>query len=174
MRELASSDINSFIEFAKKILLQGLAKFPSARYSFNFGKASIVVLAKSSKVRGHVASNFVGFAKIFTSARLKKKIIDEINQLPKDKVNIIVYNITHAFAQFDDIEDAFFGQSALRVNIESGKNEPIRKENGVIHDKRGEQISAIIAYEDFKYEKRRIYSNPCAKFPVKAETLAMI
>jgi predicted Holliday junction resolvase-like endonuclease len=44
--------------------------------------------------------------------------------------------------------------------------EPIRKENGAIHGKNGEQISAAIACKDFNYENRRIYINPVAKTPI--------
>jgi len=174
----SESDVSSFMEFASDVLAKEFKIFPSEKFPFNSGKASVTVLSESKNGKGRVAGNLVGVMEIHSSARLKNKILDEISQLPKDKLNIIVYNITHFAAHFDDIEDAFYGQLALRLYVSKEKGvvhkEPVRKENGVVHKEEGEQISAIIAYEDFNYEKRRTYPNPEAKFRIKKEMLEKI
>lgn len=174
----SESDVNSFVEFASDILAKEFKTFPSEKFIFNSGKASITVLSISKNGKGRVAGNLVGVMEIHSSARLKNKILDEVKQLPRDKLNIVVYNITHFFTHFDDIEDAFYGQSALRLYVskENGvvHKEPVRKENGVVHKEEGRQISAIIAYEGFNYDKRRKYPNPEAKVQIKKELLERI
>lgn len=165
----SESDVEPFIKFASSVLSQEFKELPSEKFDFEDGKASITVLSNSKKGRGYIAGDLVGVMEIHSSSRLKNKILDEISQLLKNKLNVIVYNVTHYFADFDDIEDAFYGQLAVRIYKETMKTEPFRKENGVIHEKKGEQVSAIIAYEDFNYEKRRIYPNPKAKFSLSQE-----
>ncbi|MEM3551860.1 MAG: hypothetical protein QXV01_12315 [Candidatus Bathyarchaeia archaeon] len=169
----SETDVESFINFASNVLAQEFEKFP-VKFDYNSGKASIVVSSKSEDGKGYVAGNFVGVIEIHTSSRLKNKILEEALQLPQNKPNIIVYNLTHYFASFSDIEDAFYGQLAVKIYRETMKVEPFRINNGVIHQKEGERISAVIAYKDFDYENRRKYSNPIAKYPLSQEIIAKI
>lgn len=172
--EFLESDVDSFIKFVSNIVTQEFEKFPSEKFTFNGGKASITILFISPRERGYVGGSLMGVMRINSARRLKDKILDEISQLPKNQLNIVVYNITHLATEFDDIEDAFYGQSALRIYKETMKTEPIRKPNGVIHEKEGEQVSVIIAYKDFNYENRRIYPNPKAKIPITQEIVEKI
>jgi hypothetical protein len=172
--EFSESDVNSFMKFVSNIVTQEFEKFPSEKCIYAGGKASVTILFISPRERGYVGGSLIGATRINSARRLKDKILDEISQLPKNQLNTVVYNITHLATEFDDIEDAFYGQSALRIYKETMKTEPIRKSNGVIHKKEGEQISAIIAYEDFNYENRRIYPNPKAKIPITQEIVEKI
>lgn len=172
--EFLESDVDSFIEFVSSIVAQDLEEFPSEEFTFDGGKASVTILFISPRERGYVGGSLIGATRINSAGRLKDKILDEMSQLPKNQLNIVVYNITHLATEFDDIEDAFYGQSALRIYKETMKTEPIRKSNGVIHEKEGEKVSAIIAYEDFNYENRRIYPNPKAKIPITQEIVEKI
>ena len=100
---------------------------------------------------------------------MKKKILDEVTQLPADKPNIVIFDITHVGAHFEDVEDAFLGQRAIKVNVDKQTRrtwtQEIRNANGIIHLNDGERINAIIAYK-FNYENRRIYHNPNARITI--------
>jgi hypothetical protein len=175
--EFSESDIDPFVRFASETIIQKLTSLPS-KLSFEGKKAALTILCPSKKDKGYVAGNLIGVMLLDTAGRLKKKLLDEVEQLPKDKLNVIVYNITHVGTDFDDVEDAFLGQTALRVYVDKRTHatwtEPIRKENGAIHGKNGEQISAAIAYKDFNYENRRIYLNPVAKTTFTDEVKAKL
>jgi hypothetical protein len=171
--EFSNSDVGPFIEQVRRTITQRFTVFPSEELPFEGNKASVTILCPSNRGRGYVAGNLFGVLLLDTAGRLKKKILDEAYQLPKGKLNIVVYDITNVGTDFDDIEDAFLGQAALRVCVDkqtrSTWTQPVRKGNGVIHGEAGEQISALIAFKDFDYEHRRIYLNPKPKTIVSQE-----
>jgi hypothetical protein len=175
--EFLESDIEPFLGFSKEKTTQRLTSFPT-ELPYEGDKAALTILCPSKKDQGWVAGNLIGVMMMDTAGRLKKKMLDEVDQLPKDRLNVIVYNITHVGVHLDDVEDAFLGQTALRIYVDKRTHntwtEPIRKENGAIHGKNGGQISAVIAYKDFNYENRRIYLNPIAKTPVAAAIKAKL
>jgi len=116
--------------------------------------------------RGYAGASMLPVIKIESAKRLKNKILDELSQLPKDHFNLVVLNISHRFTDFEDVEDAFKGQLALRMNLKTLKAMPIRRANGVINMEEGKHVSAIIAFKDFDYKNRRIYINSQASIPL--------
>jgi hypothetical protein len=166
------------VDFVREVTAREFKAFPSEKFQFDSGRASVTILSESENGCGRVAGNLVGVMEVHSSVRLKNKILDEISQLPECKLNVVVYNITHFSAHFDDVEDAFYGQLALRLYFGKDRGlihkEPVRKENGVIHTREGEQLSAIIAYEDFKYQDRKIYLNPRAKLRIEDGLVEMM
>jgi hypothetical protein len=100
---------------------------------------------------------------IESAARLKNKILDEIEQLPENQFNVIVLDISHYFADFDDVEDAFAGQLGLRIDLKTMETTPFRHANGIVQMDKGKKVGVIIAFKGFDYENRRKYVNPSAE-----------
>lgn len=156
----------AFVNFIDDISKEEFQKFPTESIKFNKTEAWIKILRISSREKGYVSMSMSPGVEVFSANRLKAKIKDESKQLPTNKLNVVTYNISDPSTHFESIEDAFYGQSEVRFNLVNG--EPIsselgRKSNGVIHSEEGKQISALIAFYHFKYDKRRKYENPFAE-----------
>jgi hypothetical protein len=144
-------------------------------YTVNFGsKAWFKFHKKIHHKKGYVGGILTPVIEIRSAGRLKNKILDELEQLPENQLNIVVLDISHHFADFDDVEDAFAGQLGLVINRETGEGTPIRSTNGVMHLDDGRQIGVIIAFKGFNYEQRRKYTNLSATIPFTDEILSMV
>lgn len=172
--EFSESDVDLFVKFARKKIAEKIREFPSEKFVFNNGKAWIKIDKVSPRNRGYVGRFLTGVMKIESARRLKNKILDEVKQLPEDHLSIVVYNISAIFTRFDHIEDAFFGQPALRINRRTLKTKPIRHPNGVIHTEEGKRVSAIISFKDFEYENHKTYVNPFANISLPQEIKAKL
>jgi KaiC/GvpD/RAD55 family RecA-like ATPase len=90
---------------------------------------------------------------IKSSERLKNKILEKIEQLLEGYLNLVVLNISHPWAHFENAEDAF---------------------NGAIDMEESKHVSAVVAFEDFDYENRKIYVNSQASILLTNELLEKI
>jgi len=170
-RNFSESDVESFTNFVGEKLEEEFEKLPSEDFIFDRGKAKFQIIGATKRKKGYVGTSMTPVMEIPSARRLKGKILDEVKQLPKNTLNVVVYNISHIPTHFDDIEDAFLGQSVAVINRRTMKARWARKENGVIHKEEGKQVSMLIAYEDFRYEKRRKYANPNAEFQLSDQML---
>jgi len=159
-------DCISFVNFVDAISKKEFNRYPTEYIQFKRTGAKIKILGISPREKGHTSSSMSPCVQIFSAKRLKAKIIDESKQLPTNKLNVVIYNISDPSTHFESIEDAFYGQSEVRIKLLNGKpisSELGRKSNGVVHSEEGKQISAIIAFYHYKYNNRRKYENPFAE-----------
>jgi hypothetical protein len=166
--ELVQSQINTY-KHVQEIPAERIPRFDyNSKGWFNFA-----MRAPNGK-KGYTGGFSNTFANLETAGRLKGKIKDEIEQLPENELNVIVLDISHHFAHFDDIEDAFAGQEGVRINVNTGEATPFRYANGIIHIDEGRQVGLIIGFKEFDYENRRKYANLSAIRPFNDEILSKL
>jgi hypothetical protein len=171
--DFLASDVDPFVKHVSNIIANKYTTFPTERFPYRGEIASVTVLAESVREKGYVGGSLFSIGNIDTAGRLKKKILDEANQLPDEGLNVVVYNIGLIGADFDDAEEAFLGQVVCKILINKRTGETqaqwVRLENGAIHEGSGKKISALVAYKDFRYESRRLFENPLANHQVPLE-----
>lgn len=165
------SDVEAFTEFVGRKMEEQFGELPSEDFIFDRDKAKFRILSVSKREKGYVGSSMTPFMEIPSAKRLKGKILDEVKQLPQHTLNVIIYNISHIPTHFDDIEDAFLGQSVAVIDKRTMKARLARRENGVVHVEGGREVSALIAYEEYEYERRKKYANPYANRRLPDEIL---
>ena len=173
------TDVNPFIELVKSQIekYRGMPEFPGKKiYHFDYepkGSFRFIMRAPNGK-KGYAGGFHTPVMEIKTAGRLKGKIMDKIEQLPENRLNVIVLDISHHFAHFEDIEDSFAGQEGVRINVDTGEATLYRNANGIIHVDEGRQIGAIIGFKEFEYANRRKYINLSAIAPFNDEILSKL
>lgn len=173
------NDVTPFVELVQSqiSMYKHMQEIPAERMpQFDYdskGWFSFVMRAPNGK-KGHTGGFFTPAMILETAGRLKGKIKDKIEQLPENQLNVIVLDISHHYAHFDDIEDAFGGQEGVRINVDTGEATPFRNANGIIHIDEGKQIGLIIGFKEFDYENRRKYVNLSAIRPFNDEILSKL
>jgi hypothetical protein len=173
------NDVTSFIEMIQSQIdkYKDIQEIPSKKileFAYNSkGSFNFVMRAPDGKKGGFGGSLLRAMA-INPAGRLKGKIKDEVEQLPDNKLNVIVLDISYYFAQFRDVEDAFAGQEGVRINLETGEATLYRNANGIIHIDEGRQVGLIIGFKGFDYENRRKYVNLSAIVPFNEEMLSVL
>jgi hypothetical protein len=173
------NDVAPFVELVRSQIdnYKHIQEIPAERmpqFDYNSkGWFSFVMRAPSGK-KGQTGGFFTPVTIIETARRLKGKIKDETEQLPDNQLNVVVLDISHHFAHFDDIEDAFAGQEGVRINVETGEATVYRNANGIIHIDEGRQVGLIIGFKGFDYENRRKYVNRSAIVPFNEEMLSVL
>jgi uncharacterized protein YfcZ (UPF0381/DUF406 family) len=162
--DFMEDDISPFINFINEELTK-VTNLPTEKIYFvkdKIEKAWFYCISKTENGRGYVGSFILPVIEIRSAIRIKNKILDEIKQLPSSSLNIVVIDISHYFADFDDVEDAFAGQFALNIDKKTFETTSFREANGVINTVEGKQLSGIIAFKGFGYKNRKIYVNSSA------------
>jgi len=171
-------DIEPFVRLVNQKIDEqrdAFKKVDGEPFTVNFdGKGGFKFHEKLEHKKGYVGGMLSPVLMIETAGRLKHKILDEIEQLPEDQLNVIVLDISHHFAHFDDIEDAFAGQEGLRIDVKTMETTPVRYANGVIQIDKGKRVSALIGFKGFDYENRKKYVNLSATVQFTEETLSKI
>jgi hypothetical protein len=148
-------DIIPFIGFIhEKIIENGPSiTLPTGKIPLRDGKAWFSLYKKHQSGRGYAGHMLGPVIEIKSSTRLKNRILEKIEQLPEGCLNLVVLNISHPWAHFENAEDAF---------------------NGAIDMEESKHVSAIVAFEDFDYGNRRIYVNSQASTLLTNEILEKI
>ena len=173
----SKDDVEAFVKFVDGMSKEKFTQFPTEHFVLKGTEAKVQILGISPRSRGYVGSFMSQVMEISSAKRLKAKILDELKQLPRNKLNVIVYNISDPYTHFDSIEDAFYGQSVARIKLVDGRpisSEPARLPNGVIHSEEGKQIGAIIAFYHFRYHNRKKYENPIAENKLPESVFAVL
>ena len=82
---------------------------------------------------------------------MKNKILDKADQLQKDSLNVVIYNISRPLLPYERIESAFLGR------------------RGAIHKEKCNKISLLIAFKEFQYDSHRKYLNPNSTIKIPEE-----
>ena len=164
------SDVDPFVQYVSSIIAKNTISTQHVEFLFEGGKASVTLYSK--KERGHVALSRFEMP-IYTAGRLKEKMLSKAQKLPENRFNVLVFDIGLFGARPDHAESAFLGQvvPAICTNRQTGENwtQNVRLENGLIHKEEGKKVSALIYYEDFNYENRKLIPNPMANYPISSE-----
>lgn len=163
--------IDSFVTFVKDLISKKQI-IPKERYDFKINEVEIGDVhfsENTSDTKGHVVG-FHGPVRVYNDAvRLKNKILDKVKQMPKGEAGIVITNLSHLGTDFVDIEDAFFGQSAVSFSIGGDNSQWVRLQNGVIHSEDGKYISLVVGFTDYNYKNRKKYFNLNSINPLKTE-----
>ncbi len=175
----AESDITPFVELVRSHIdkYKHIQEIPAERipkFDYNSKGFFMILMRAPTGKKGHAGGFFTPAMELTTAGRLKGKIKDETEQLPDNQLNLVVLDISHHFAHFDDIEDAFAGQEGVRINLETGEATLYRNANGIIHIDEGRQVGLIIGFKGFDYEHRKKYVNLSAIVPFNEEILSVL
>lgn len=132
---------------------------------FNYcegGKAQVEILGESSKPTIQVSTFGPTGGMLESGGRLKFKMMDEVEQLPDDTLNVLMMDIGDIHTDFIDVEEAIYGQEAIRYIKATGEVVDTRIPNGFIHTIEGTKAGLIIAFEEYRIMTRRKYINPNA------------
>ena len=171
------TDIGPFVSFVKQKIpeLRGeLEKSTAKSIKMIFENRAWFMVHKEIGKKGHVSGAMSPVMMLETGGRLKHKILDKIEQLPDNHLNVIVLDISHHFAHFEDITDAFGGQEGLKIDVKTMEATPFRHANGVVQVDDGRKVSVIIGFKGFDYEHRKKYVNLSAENPFTDELLSQI
>jgi len=147
----------------------GLKRFLGSRLTseriFNYGeggKAQVEILGESSKPTIQVATFGPTGGTLESGGRLKFKMMDEVEQLPNGTLNVLIVDIRDIHTDLIDVEEAIYGQEAIRYIGATREVVGTRIPNGFIHTKKGTEVGLIIAFEEYEIMNRRKYINPNA------------
>jgi hypothetical protein len=164
--------VQSQVEKYKHIQEIPAEKIP--KFDYNSKGFFMFTMRAPNGKKGHAGGFFTPVMDLTTAGRLKGKIKDKTEQLPDNEINVVVLDISHHFAHFEDIENAFAGQEGVRINVKTGEVTPYRNANGIIHIDEGRQIGLIIGFKGFDYENRRKYVNTSAIVPFNDDILSVL
>ena len=125
-------------------------------------KAQVEILGESSKPTIQVATFGPTGGILESGGRLKFKMMDEVEQLPKGTLNILMVDIRDIHTDYIDVGEAIYGQEAIRLNRTTGEAIDTRLPNGFIYTNEGKKVGLIIAFEEYKIMNRKKYINPYA------------
>ena len=173
------NDVMPFVESVQSQVdkYKHIQEIPADRipkFDYNSKGFFMILMRAPTGKKGHAGGFFTPAMELTTAGRLKGKIKDKVEQLPENQLNVVALDISHHFAHFDDIEDAFAGQEGVRINVGTGEVTPYRNANGIVHIDEGRQIGLIIGFKGFDYENRRKYVNLSAIVPFNNEMLAIL
>jgi hypothetical protein len=175
----AENDVMPFVESVQSQVdkYKHIQEIPADRipkFDYNSKGFFMILMRAPTGKKGHAGGFFTPAMELTTAGRLKGKIKDKVKQLPDNQLNVVALDISHHFAHFDDIEDAFAGQEGVRINVGTGEVTPYRNANGIIHIDEGKQIGLIIGFKGFDYENRRKYVNLSATVPFSDEMVSIL
>lgn len=153
-RGFERSDINAFIEFAKKIFSDLQKKnhivFP-IELTFpheSSPKADLTITKESEKGFSGVISTPAML--LHSSQRLRDRIKSAVKQLPPSHPNVVVIDGSSSTISLDDLEDALEGDLSLRISI---YKDPIRYSTKTIrtgervYGEFNRRVSAVVLYK---------------------------
>jgi len=156
--------IDPFVTFVEDLISKKQI-IPKEKYDFKINEAEIGDVHFSENpadTKGHVVG-FHGPVRVYNDAgRLKNKILDKVKQMP------------NLGTDFVDIEDAFFGQSAVSFSIGGKDSQWVRLQNGVIHSEDGKYINLVVGFTDYNYKNRKKYPNPNSINSLKTEIINIL
>ena len=173
----AEIDTEPFVQFVgQKIeeLKNEFKKLDKEHHKVNFENKAWLIFHKDICKGGHVVGEMTPVMRIESAGRLKNKVLDKVEQLPDNQLNVIVLDISHHFAHFDDVEDMFAGQIGVRIDVKTMDASPFRHANGLVEMNRGKMVGVIIAFKGFDYENRRKYVNLSAEHPFTDDLISKI
>jgi hypothetical protein len=172
------AEIEPFVQLVNQKITEQKSLFNNTvgePFTMNFDyKAWFKFHKKLENKKGYVGGTLSPVMMIESASRLKNKMLDEVEQLPRNQFNVIILDISHHFAHFDDVEDAFAGQLGLKIDVKTMESTPFRNANGIVQMVQGKQISVIIAFKGFDYEHRRKYVNLSAECPFTNDMVSKI
>jgi hypothetical protein len=171
----SEADIEPLVDLVHQKIIEQRDAFAGESFTADFGeKAWFKFLKKLENKKGYVGGTIFSVITIKSAGRLKNKVLDEVEQLPENQFNVIVLDISHYFSDFDDVEDAFAGQVAVKIDIKTMEATPFRHANGIMQMGRGKKVGVIIAFKGFDYEHRKKYVNLSAERPFTDDIMSKI
>lgn len=175
--DFSKSDIPDFINFVKELLdkPEKINHKDTFEFNKNDKKLGKIMFYKGSNIKG----GFVGFmhspVRVMDCAgRIKNKILSKIDQLPNNSKNVVVVNLAHITQDFIDLEEVFFGQSYVNINIKTHESTPRRHPNSIVNHPKGKDISMIVGYTYEDYNTRKFFVNLSANDPVDKQLVETI
>ena len=175
MESFSEADIEPLVELVHQKIIEERDTFTGEPFTTDFDeKAWFKFHKKLENKKGYVGGTIFPVIRVRSAGRLKNKVLDEVEQLPENQFNVIVLDISHYFADFDDVEDALAGQSAVKIDLKTMEATQFRHANGIMQMDRGRMVGAIIAFKGFDYEHRKKYVNLSAERPFTDELISKI
>jgi len=162
------TDIDPFVRFVSHKIyeLRDVSEESDIKpIQVTFENKAWLIFLKDVVRHGHVVGDMTPVMRIESAGGLKNKALEEVKQLPDDQFSVIVLDISHIFAHFDDVEDMFAGQIGVKIDITTTEATPFRHANGFVEMNQGKTVGAVIAFKRFDHENRKKYVNLSAKHP---------
>ena len=170
--DFTEEHIPNFISFVKKFLESQNSVIEGERYEYTSDGKRLADI--SFKKYPEIPKGFVGGmhgpARFMNDAgRLKNKILSKLDQLPENAQNVVIINMSYITSDFIDLEEVFFGQSCVNINIETHETSAGRSPNSILNHPKGKNISMIVGYVNNNYNTRRYYVNLSASKPINKD-----
>lgn len=112
---------------------------------------------------GGVFGNVGGARILSEDERVRRKLLYELDQVPRDKPVILIIDLTNSlFSQFEFFLDAVLGSKTYVVDAANSTSRPVRI-NGFFYEAAARNITGVLGFRDYLENSRFVY-NGSTKF----------
>jgi hypothetical protein len=172
---ISQKEVNEFDEFIAENIKTSHSK-AGEHFSFEFlgsnGHKFGLKLDRVNWEGGVLGSS--GNARILSEdERIRKKLLNELEQVPQDKPVILIIDLTNSlFSQFEFFIDAVLGSKAYEIDTTNSISRPTRI-NGFFYEAAARNITGVLGFRDY-LENSRFIHNKSSQFQLSNDELKLL